>query len=93
MLSAALVEDYRSDMDLLAEWLDECCEVGPELSETSARLWASWEAFAKARGLISFVRTSTSLTRRMQSRGFVAIKHAERNVRGFAGLKVKQADL
>lgn len=86
-------EDYRSDMDLLAEWLDECCEVNPEWTDTNARLWASWEAFAKSRGLISFVRTSTSLTRRIQSRGFVAIKHAERNARGFAGLRVKHADL
>jgi putative DNA primase/helicase len=61
-------DEYKQDMDLLAEWLDECCEVGPEFSDTSARLWASWEGFAKARGELQFIRSARALGRRLSAR-------------------------
>lgn len=67
-------DDYKGDMDLLAEWLDECCEVGPANVDSSANLWASWEAFAKARGELRFIASSKALGRRLQSRGFEAIR-------------------
>jgi P4 family phage/plasmid primase-like protien len=81
-------EEYKSDMDLLAEWLDECCELGKDLVESNARLWASWEQFAKSRGELRFISTSKALGRRMQSRGFEAIR--TKVERGLAGIKVKR---
>ena len=85
-------DDYKSDMDLLAEWLDECCEVGPNHVETNARLWASWEAFAKARGELRFIASAKSLGRRLGSRGFEAEKHVKENggtrARGMRGLRI-----
>jgi len=80
-------DDYKSDMDLLAEWLDECCDVGPSFVETNARLWASWEAFAKARGMLSYVKNSVSLGRRLDSR-FVKEKIGGARVR--KGLRVRE---
>ena len=74
-------DDYKSDMDLLGEWLDECCEVGPSHVETNARLWASWEAFAKARGELRFIASAKSLGRRLDTKGFEAI----RDTGGFRG--------
>lgn len=59
---------YRRDMDLLAEWLEECCEVGPMLQEESSRLWDSWCEYAKNRGLLVYVKNSVSLGRRLDSR-------------------------
>ena len=86
-------EDYRSDMDLLAEWLDECCEVGPEYVETNARLWASWEAFARARGELRYIASAKSLGRRLQARGFVDVRGvAGMAGRGRRGIRVKVAD-
>jgi len=84
-------DDYKSDMDLLAEWLDECCEVGPAHVETNARLWASWEAFAKARGELRFIANSKNLGRRLSSRGLSPIKneHGIRG-RGLLGIRVRQ---
>ena len=59
---------YRSQMDLLSEWLEECCDVGPGLSESSGALWQSWEQFAKNRGILGYVKSSISLGRRLDSR-------------------------
>ena len=82
-------EEYKSDMDLLAEWLDECCEVGPSLVESNARLWASWEQFAKARGELRFIASAKSLGRRLQSKGFEAIRdEGGLRGRGLVGLSV-----
>lgn len=84
-------DDYKSDMDLLAEWLDECCEVGPSHVETNARLWASWEAFAKARGELRFIANSKNLGRRLSSRGFGPLKdECGIRGRGLHGIRVRQ---
>lgn len=68
---------YRSQMDLLSEWLEECCDVGPGLTESSSALWQSWEQFAKNRGILGYVKSSVSLGRRLDSRF-----PAEKGVRG-----------
>ena len=84
-------DDYKSDMDLLGEWLDECCEVGPNHVESNARLWASWEAFAKARGELRLVPTLKQLNRRLDARGTTAIKNAHGiRGRGRLGMRVFQ---
>ncbi len=84
-------EDYKSDMDLLGEWLDECCEVGPGFVESNAKLWASWEAFAKARGELKFIASAKSLGRRLQSKGFEVVRDtAGLRGRGLVGLRVMQ---
>lgn len=87
-------EDYKSDMDLLAEWIDECCEVGPKLVASNAQLWASWEAFAKARGELKFISTSKALGRRLVSKGLSPVmnNYGVRG-RGFIGIRVCQAEL
>lgn len=60
--------DYKEQMDLLAEWLEERCEVGPLYYSTSQELWASWFEFAKNRGLLNYVKNSVSLGRRLEAR-------------------------
>ncbi|MDP2262660.1 MAG: phage/plasmid primase, P4 family [Hydrogenophaga sp.] len=61
-------DSYRNQMDLLSEWLDECCDTGPGLTEQSSALWQSWEQFAKNRGLLGYIKTSVSLGRRLDQR-------------------------
>lgn len=46
----AATEAYRANMDLLAEWLDEKCEVAESYKEESQRLWLSWQDYARDRG-------------------------------------------
>ena len=66
-------EAYRSQMDLLAEWIEDCCEVGDGKTEESNKLWLSWEQFAKNRGILNYVKSSIALGRRLDSR-FIAAK-------------------
>lgn len=60
-------ESYRSQMDLLADWIDQFCEVGDFQCEMS-RLWLSWESYAKSNGVINYVRSNAALGRRLDSR-------------------------
>lgn len=80
-------DDYKQDMDLLAEWLDECCEVDANVSDTSARLWASWEAFAKARGELQFIRSARALGRRLSAR--FSARKGTGGAREVLGLRVR----
>lgn len=61
-------DSYRTQMDLLAEWLEDCCEQGDGLQEESNKLWLSWEQFAKNRGILNYVKSSIALGRRLDTR-------------------------
>lgn len=86
----AACEEYRADMDLLAEWLDEHCEFSPQFFTSLAALWKSWEEFAKNRGLLQYVKNSVSLGRRLDSR-FPAGKGTG-GVRIRKGLRLREYD-
>lgn len=77
---------YRRDMDLLAEWLEECCELGDEYFASSQELWISWEAWARARGTLKLCSSTVSLGKRLASR-FRAVPG--RAGRGWTGVKVR----
>ncbi len=86
-------EAYRSDMDLLSEWLDECCELG-DYVESNANLWASWENFARARGELRFISSAKSLGRRLQAKGLRLVKdRVGLEGRGVEGIRVKLQQL
>ena len=87
-------EAYRSDMDLLAEWLETCCTIGANEVSSNSDLWQSWEYFAKTRGDLRFIPSSRALGRRLQSKGFTAVRntHGLRG-RGFLGISVSSGDL
>lgn len=80
---------YRSQMDLLAEWLDECCDLDPSATVSSKELWDSWEMFARGRGLLNYIRSSTALSRRLDTR-FPPIRGSG-GVRLRSGLRIKGA--
>lgn len=82
---------YRSDMDLLAEWLEECCETGPELAESSEKLWGSWLAFASTKGEARFISSQRALVRRLQARGFSRARDVgARGRKGLVGVAIKK---
>jgi len=86
---AAARDSYRADMDLLGDWLAECCETGPAHTATSEELWSSWKHFAERRGELRFISNSRTLGRRLAARGFLQVKNlgAQRAQRGFAGIR------
>lgn len=81
---------HKADMDLLAEWLEECCDVGKAHVDTNAKLWASWEAFAKAKGELRYISSNKLLGRRLEARGFEKFKNLYGiRERGYCGLRVR----
>lgn len=85
-------DEYRSDMDLLAEWLETSCELDPKAMTLSAQLWASWEAFARGRGEIRYIPSSKALGRRLLSKGFEPFRDSGGlRGRGFKGLKLRDS--
>ena len=79
--------DYRAQMDVLSEWLDECCDVEPGVRTRTADLWSSWENWAKRNGAINHVRSSIALGKKLEQR-FPAYKDGFGN-RFRQGLRVK----
>ncbi|MDZ7789718.1 MAG: phage/plasmid primase, P4 family [Xanthomonadales bacterium] len=81
-------EAYRADMDLLSDWLEECCEEGAGLVASNADLWASWEDYARRNGLSAYIRSSRALSRRLATR-YEPVKDCEGlRGRGFVGVRV-----
>jgi len=84
-------DEYRAQMDLLSEWLDERCEMQSEYRESMKSLWASWETFAKQRGVLQYVKSSIALGKRLEQR-FPPFKDAS-GQRWRLGLKLKSIDV
>lgn len=59
---------YRSQMDLLAEWLDVHCVLTPGATSRMADLWESWSMFASRNGTLTYIKSSTALGRRLDTR-------------------------
>jgi len=63
-------QEYRGEMDLLADWLQGRC-VRDALARTSLdQLWVDWQGWAGARGELRYIASSRALSRRLQARGF-----------------------
>ncbi|WP_082710138.1 MULTISPECIES: phage/plasmid primase, P4 family [Burkholderia] len=86
---AAARDSYKADMDLLADWIEECCNVGDSYAASNEELWVSWRHFAERRGELRFISNSRALGRRLSARGFLQIQHTMGvRGRGFAGIRV-----
>lgn len=82
-------DHYRSQMDLLSEWMDECCITGGECSESIKNLWLSWESWARERGMLHYIKSSIALGRRLDQR-FPAERSAGNTVRIRRGIALKR---
>ena len=79
-------EEYFEAEDALGRWLDEACEIGRNLTETSALLFAAWKVWAEANG--EFVGSIKRFSENLASRGFEPYR--DRHARGFRGLGLRQ---
>jgi putative DNA primase/helicase len=64
----AAVEEFREGLDLVGLWLDECCEVGPDLWATSKALHGSYTAWADGYGADAL--SDKQLGARLAEKGF-----------------------
>ncbi|MHA3063105.1 phage/plasmid primase, P4 family [Acinetobacter sp. ANC 4641] len=84
-------DEYRDEMDLLKDWISECCEVGdPEtISDLSANLWDSWQQYALRKGELRYIPTARSLGRRLSARFSTA--KGKNGARKMLGIRVRES--
>ncbi len=76
------VEQYKSDMDLIEQWLDENCNVGPHLESRARFAYRNFAEWAKAGG--HGVITEVRFAQKMAERGFTKYRSRDgQRYRGF----------
>lgn len=84
--------EYKEDMDLLADWESASCEVGVGKVATTAQLWASWQRYAHENGELKYISSSRALGKRLSTK-FQAIRDSHGiKGRGFLGICVKDCE-
>lgn len=83
------VNQYKSDMDLIAQWLDEQCTVGPEQKCRARSAYMDYSTWAKAGG--HQVITEVRFAQKLDERGFS--KRKERQGMVYSGLSPRQSSL
>ena len=80
----AATEEYFQAEDALGRWLEECCDLGPNRTGTTADLFAGWKAWAEANG--EFAGSQRRFSDLMLARGFDKWRAPETDRRGFRGV-------
>ena len=83
----AATEEYFEAEDALGRWLEECCLVGPNHTDTSADLFAGWKVWAEANG--EFAGSQRRFTDLMLARGFDKWRDPETDRRGLRGVALR----
>jgi putative DNA primase/helicase len=86
-------EAYFAEQDIFAQWIEECCETGEHIADTTANLWESWNSYALEIGEHPGNR-KRSFPETLSQRGFEAIKNRFGiRGRGYRGLRVQKEDI
>ncbi len=80
----AAVQEYRSDSDLLGQWVLDCCDEGPSKSVGAMDAYTSYKFWAFLNGLKPM--TNTSFGKKLKER-YACRKTRERNA--YVGLAIK----
>lgn len=79
-------DSYLGAEDTLSQWMDDCCYVGRQHVDTSAAIWASWQAWCERTG--EHAGSQRRLSQTLMDRGYEHIKG--RDGRKFKGLAVRR---
>lgn len=83
----AATEEYFTAEDALGRWLEECCRRGPNLTETTAALFAAWKGWAETNG--EYAGTQRRFSDLMLARGFDKWRDPETDLRGLRGIALR----
>jgi putative DNA primase/helicase len=82
---AEATQSYFDSQDVFGDWLAECCDVGGNYTEASARLFGEWKHWAETRN--EFVGSKKAFGQKLEDHGFVSRRDGR--ARRFSGLRVK----
>jgi putative DNA primase/helicase len=85
-------DTYFDEQNLAAQWVEECCDVGPLKSDTRKNLFASWKEFCERNG--HHAGGSKTFTQMMAKAGYEPVKNTpmHHGQRGFKGITIKDVD-
>jgi len=87
----AATERYRAEMDILAAFLEDCCEIGEWLSDTSARLYGAYKDWCRNNGFDPVASNKFGML--LQEQGTFVMRKAAtptgKQGRGWSGLAIK----
>lgn len=78
---------YRDEMDILGEFLNDCCVIGPQLEVTSKALYAAYEGWCLHNGEKPLSKNAFGM--RLAERGFGGTRRGARQARGWTGIGLK----
>jgi putative DNA primase/helicase len=81
--------EYFNEQDLVHQWIEDSCELGPRKSETMAVLFKSWSDYALANG--EKPGTTKWFTQTLARLGCVSVKNTpgQHGKRGFTGIQIR----
>jgi putative DNA primase/helicase len=78
-------KQYRSDMDILGEFIDDCCIEDAEAKTPAKDLYLKFKEWGETEGLREKeIWSKSTLTRRLKERGYVQFRDAERKWKGLS---------
>jgi phage/plasmid-associated DNA primase len=82
----ASTQEYRSDMDVIGQWLQERCELDPHATITTGSAYVDYSCWANEE--LGWALSKLKFRRHLGDRGFTPTK-GSRGVRLIAGLRLK----
>ena len=83
----AATQAYLADQDSLQAWITEACVVGARYWESSARLYASWLAWAERAH--EEPGSQKDFSQQLQKKGFAPEPRGHAKTRGYRGLSIR----
>ena len=77
-------EEYRNEMDLLSDFINDCCSEGPDLNIPSKSLYLAYAKWCEDNG--EYQLKQTSFGRKLKEKGFVSKQQGKKRTRYWLGL-------
>ena len=81
---------YFQTEDTIATWMEECCDIGPNLAATSADIYQSYRRWCDKSG--EYAVAQKQVSQALEDRGFERHRIGAKSLRGFRGLGVRPPD-
>jgi len=85
-------EQYRQESDVLAEFIEDCCELDPDALVKSGALWHEYLRWKREQGDEDVI-DRTAFGVKLQARGMKMVKIGKDRTRGWRGIRLKSDDL
>jgi len=83
-------EEYKSSMDVIAEWIEECCIEGPRALATTKKLYVGYNNWCEENNEKPIIKAVFG--RRLEEKGYKSIKIGSPQERGWGGIDIREKE-